>query len=84
MQICTHFTTISWFDSNTRNPDYRMVRFKNRAVLLELITLDEKPLSTSLSNANFHEALRKAARQILGERATALCANMRIKLESFC
>lgn len=56
-----------------------MVRFKNRAVLLELITLDEKPLSTSLSNANFHEALRKAARQILGERATALCANMRIK-----
>ena len=56
-----------------------MVRFKNRAVLVEICPLDRKPIGTSLTNANFHEAVRKACSNILGEKASTLCANLRIK-----
>ena len=56
-----------------------MVRFKNRAVLVEICPLDGKPIGTSLTNANFHEAIRKACTNILGEKASTLCANLRIK-----
>jgi len=56
-----------------------MVRFKNRAVLVQICPLDGKPIGTSLTNANFHEAVRKACSNILGEKASTLCANLRIK-----
>ena len=56
-----------------------MVRYKNRALLIQIVTLDRKPLGYSLTSANFHEALRKICKNILGEKATTITANLRIK-----
>jgi hypothetical protein len=57
----------------------KMVRYKNRALLIKVVCLDNGHCGAHLSPPILYEALAKACHTIHGAKSAAISANMRVK-----